>query len=154
MIKSALFLSLIPTISQAAPWPDVIESVKARAAQLTITAEEIGAPDPGNHSIEAIGAVHECAIIGRMLGQVDAILPLEKLTIAEPSNTMTEDEKLAFAEGVKSLYIWIAVADRLVTLSPSDKDMIWNTKCAGQTFTTDDGGIYAIPEGIILPEAN
>lgn len=131
--------------AQSKPWNEVIADVQTRADNLLAESQRLNAPAPGNHSIEAIGLTHQCAILGRMLSRDSYITPLEALVIQEPRDNMSDDELLDLSEGIKSLYIWINVAENMVTRTTSEKAVLWNEKCVGQDVFTQTDGIITIP---------
>ncbi|WP_411892209.1 hypothetical protein [Yoonia sp. SDW83-1] len=147
-------LLLLCTSAYAKPWDEVISDVKARTAVLQQEGSRLNMPDPGNHSIDVIGLRHTCAILGRMLGQADKITPLEALAVPEPRNQMTDEQLLDLSEGIKSLYIWINVAENMVDLTTAERKVRWNSDCAGQTVLTETGsGILISPDAAFqLPD--
>ena len=144
----------LPNISFADNWPATIARVKERVETLAAHGLQIGIPNPGNHSLKQIGELHKCAILGRIHGEVAAIAPLEQITVPDLTAQSSDDVKLAYAEGIKSLDVWISVAEFITVESKSFQGFTWNEFCTGKSFVLEDGSLYTIPAGLIKSETN
>lgn len=135
-----LFLPLVLTLCLAAvagstrpamamSWQEATRTVERQSDELWDRAREEGfVGHLGTGLNELHVAEHQCAILGRMLGQTEAIRELE--TSTEIDTDAADPHTIALA--AHSLGNWAFVARRLLDTDRERRIEIWNLDCAGQ----------------------
>lgn len=116
--------------SEAKSWQGAIDDVNALAEQYKEAAELTSGESITNflgtaHAVTDVN-MHECAILGRMLGFVDQIGHLE------PPQPALDSEPYILADNYSSLSNWGYTAQRFVGMSQNERAKRWNLECVGK----------------------
>lgn len=135
MIRSLVLVFLLGLLQSAAlaqtSWPDAIERMKRMSEFYEQYARERGETWAGAmYSGHWRYTSHSCAIIGRMIGQKEAIAHLEELEY--PDHTLVDEGYYAHAALVFSISLanWVGAAESALAMSESERINTWNLECA------------------------
>lgn len=130
-----------PSKAQNNDWPKAIATVQKQATSYI----DYGMKKSGIGSIQqAVGAAglfqdvekHRCAILGRMLGKLDAITELERFDFPPLNDQL--DPLEAIQIGV-SLDNWVYEAQTALAQSETDRINTWNLDCVGTLVAESEG---------------
>jgi hypothetical protein len=131
-------LVALPKSPLATTWEAAIAAVESRATEYSKRADALGYPiSVGTALNELHVPIHQCAILGRMLGKAELIVDLEP---EYPAISRTGYE---FRVAAISLNNWAFTARRLLKLDEPRRVRTWNLDCAGQ---------HGIPSSAAIPQ--
>lgn len=133
---------LLPTLSLAEkglPWPETIAKVEALLEEYVSRSDELLRQEDefyrsenmsplgylGNACANCYWPMHQCAILGRMLGKPELVSHLE-----EPLPPLTAPLGEVWSAS-ESLNQWVHTAKRLVETPEVERTNIWNLECVG-----------------------
>ena len=137
-LSAFLAVVLLPStiMAQNVDWLDAIEKTERSAAEYSDFAfEELGSRwiGPANYSIKF--GTHRCAILGRMLGQAEAIQHLENFDFPELNASSDAFEMLEFS---LTLDNWVAAARSAMDMPSYERINVWNLECVGELGIPND----------------
>lgn len=155
-VLTLLLCLATPGIAQNNDWPKAIAAVEAASDRYI----DYGMVKSGVTSIQqAVGVVgisrdvekHRCAILGRLLGQLDAVAEVELLDYPPLNDNLDPYEAISF--GV-SLSNWVGAAQSLLETNEADRINTWNLDCVGEMgIPAADGIHHDAPEAQFRYEA-
>lgn len=127
-----LLSALLPSGSRAqnADWEAAIVRVEKPAMEYADYAFNILGSiwvGPANYSIKF--HTHRCAIIGRMLGQSDAIRHIETIDYPPINRSIDAFDLLIFSMTLEN---WVAAARSTVEMNRDERVNVWNLECVGE----------------------
>ena len=142
----------------AKSWDKVIAKVEERADQIWQRGKSLGADTFLGTAVNEVDIPkHECAILGRMLGVPSLISKLEYHPEPQLSDTPDWEELFELMVYSQSLSNWVFVANRIQSLSETEKKHKWNLNCVGKqgipvdaSFPVSDGRAKFVVNGADL----
>lgn len=129
----AAFVACFAVEAAAKSWEETIDLVEDRAENLWERGKLLGAETSLGTAVNEVDIPkHTCAILGRMLGHIEAVSELEEHPEPELSSEPTWKELRSLMVYSHSLSNWVFVARSLVGQSESQRKHSWNLNCVGQ----------------------
>lgn len=117
----------VTSLATAVTWAEAITTVEKRARDFHDKATALGFPVHAGTAFNELDVpIHQCSILGRMLGKDALIKHLEK---DYPTTSKTGAE---YRYAAISLGNWASVAGFLLKLDEARRVRSWNLDCAGQ----------------------
>jgi hypothetical protein len=130
-LPSVLLLAcLIAGPAKSDSWDAAITKVEKSAAEYFDYAVEVGGTSwVGTMYNGYMSQEHECAILGRMLDQSDAIRHLEEFEYPPMDSRSDPHDLLIFAISLEN---WVAAARRATSATEDQRKNRWNLDCVGK----------------------
>jgi len=129
----ALLLSLVwatASLSQGVSWETAIQRVEQSSKEYFDYAVEVGGTSWAGTAYNGYQFDrHLCAIVGRMLEQVEAIKEIETLEYPPMDATSDPHDLLVFSISLEN---WTIAARRALSMSQDERINVWNLDCVGE----------------------
>lgn len=147
----ATILTAPQATAQNNNWPKAIAAVEKTAGQYI----DFGLRESGSTSLQqGIGIIgltqdiekHRCAILGRMLGKIEAIAELEQFDYPPMSSDLDPYEAMMIGA---SLDNWVGSAKAALEQSEDERINTWNLDCVGTLVPASEGIASDRPDAVV-----
>lgn len=132
----ATLLTLVASVpAHAVDWEEAIRKVSESQRAYREYAVELGGTSwAGTMYNGYMYSEHQCAILGRMLGQAEAIRALEEFDYPPMTPSADVHELLVFSISLEN---WVAAARKALDATEAQRANIWNLECVGHFGITN-----------------